>query len=202
MDPRTKMLRFKLTVAFLILSIAPSLAAVDPIFASIQHGATDDALLQMGMNRHAMNCHRPACQSIIDLNELEDELLHRDRPNGPALKNPSKFDPHVFDRRVDRILKQTESRHAALCGTLAVLLSHYVDVDGTQKGAWELELASRIDALDRPGCLAQAVAAVPEGQAGDTLFENMRFECDNHELTGLGQDRSCTRFSRPSPAVP
>ncbi len=123
-------------------------------------------------------------------------------PNSPTLANPSKFDRSVFDRRVDRLLKQTKSRHAALCGTLAALLKHHMDVDGTQKGAWGLELASRIDALDRPGCLAQAVAAVPKDRAGGALFEDMRSGCEHHDWTGLGQDRSCTRFSRPSPALP
>ena len=146
-------------------------------------------------------CVRSACLAIVYLNQLEEKLGHRDIPNGPTLADPAKFNPRLYDRQIDRLLAAHKQLHAGLCKSLATLLHYYVDVDGTQAGHWELELASLIDSMDLPGCLANALAAVPEGPAGDQLLEGVRFDCRNNPWMGADHGRSCDRFTRPSGAA-
>ena len=178
------------------MSTAPCIAAEDPIFAPLQYGATDNALHEVDGLVARTRCHRPICQAIFDLYDIEDTLNQRDTPNGTTLDDPSKFDPRLYDRKVDRLLALHKNRHAALCDTLAVLLRHYADVDGEHAGLWALEIASRIDSSDRPGCLAEAMAAVPTGPAGDNLLYYIKFRCQNHVWIGADRRRSCNRFDR------
>ena len=176
------------------MSTTPCLAAEDPVFAPLQQGASYEALREMDLILGSTQCARPACQALFDLGEIEEKLEQRDTPNGTTLADPSKFNPRLYDRRVDRLLALHKNRHAALCDTLAVLLRHYVDVDGKRSGVWALEIASRIDSSDRPGCLAEAMAAVPAGPVGDNLLEYIKGRCLNHVWVGADRHRSCNRF--------
>jgi len=196
MAPRVKVLFFLTLFVGAVTSTAPCLAAGDPVFAPLQKGATDDAIGQMYGIFGRTRCSRSACVAISDLYDIEQELGQRDTPNGTTLADPSKFNPRTYDRRVDRLLALKKSRHAALCDTLAVLLRHYVDVNGERSGLWALEIASRIDSSDRPGCLAEAMAAVPTGPAGDNLLKYIKGRCLNRVWVGADRHRSCNRFDR------
>ena len=137
---------------------------------------------------HQQPCTDQVCAAMDDIARSFQIFVERDFPSGPAMLDPSSYNPHDYDERARRLLAAHPDRRDMYCRILQKVAQHFDTHERDTVGRWSIEIA----ALISPSCARSVVAAFPYTKAVADMLADARDRCET------GPEPGCRFMVRPS----